>query len=77
MARSVATLGTDLMQVEVLGSDHRSRRQRPEIEEEYKSGLRNALYYIPLLLPGQKRPYIIIRTDDPEADPIRRDEGPP
>ena len=40
-ARSVATLGTDLVHVEVLGSDHRSRRQRPEIEEEYKKGLIN------------------------------------
>ena len=43
VARSGATLGTDLVRVEVLGSDHRSRRQRPEIEEEYKNRLGKAL----------------------------------
>ena len=35
-ARSAATLGNDLVGVEVQGSDPRSRRQRPGIEEEYK-----------------------------------------
>ena len=38
-ARSAATLGNDLMGVEVQGSDPRSRRQRPGIEEEYKEEL--------------------------------------
>ena len=38
-ARSVATLGSDLVAVEVLGSDPRSRRQRPGIEEEYETDL--------------------------------------
>ena len=69
-ARSVATLGTDLVQVEVLGSDHRSRRQRPEIEEEYKNGLENALYTIYLyslrvhLSYGQRRPSVMIRSHE-------------